>query len=109
VLTEGGRSTLLVRLDGCWTTPPLTAGVLPGVVRAALLADPVWRVSERVLWPADLQRAEALAVCNALRGVLPAVLIGNPDTIQKDVKEVTSPDTLPGINGDEETRCRGDG
>ena len=73
-LTEGGRSTLLVRLDGRWTTPPLSAGVLPGVMRSALMADPVWQVSERVLRPADLPGAEALAVCNALRGVLPAVL-----------------------------------
>ena len=73
-LTEGGRSTLLVRLDGRWTTPPLSAGVLPGVMRSALMVDPVWLVSERVLWPADLGRAQALAVCNALRGVLPAVL-----------------------------------
>ncbi|MEX8495165.1 bifunctional chorismate-binding protein/class IV aminotransferase [Sphaerotilus sp.] len=74
-LTEGGRSTLLVKLDGRWYTPPGSAGVLPGVMRSALMADPVWQVSERVLWPADLDRAEALAVCNALRGVLPAVLV----------------------------------
>jgi para-aminobenzoate synthetase/4-amino-4-deoxychorismate lyase len=49
-------------------------GALPGVARSALMADPAWSLSERVLWPADLDRAEALAVCNALRGVLPAVL-----------------------------------
>lgn len=73
-LTEGGRSTLLVRLDGHWTTPPLSAGVLPGVMRSALRVDPAWRLSERLLRPADLVRAEALAVCNALRGVLPATL-----------------------------------
>ncbi len=76
-LTEGGRSTLLVRLDGQWWTPPLSAGVLPGVTRARLLALPdgaADRVRERVLWPADLVRAQALAVCNALRGVVPAVL-----------------------------------
>ena len=73
-LTEGGRSTLLVLMDGRWTTPPLSAGVLPGVMRSELMADAGWAVSERLLWPADLARAEALAVCNALRGVLPAAL-----------------------------------
>jgi len=73
-LTEGGRSTLLVKLDGRWCTPPVSVGALPGVARSALMADPAWSLSERVLWPADLDRAEALAVCNALRGVLPAVL-----------------------------------
>ena len=77
-LTEGGRSTLLVRLDGRWTTPLRSAGVLPGVMRSALMADPLWQVSERVLWPADLARAEGVAVCNALRGVLPAVMGSSP-------------------------------
>ncbi|PXW97028.1 para-aminobenzoate synthetase/4-amino-4-deoxychorismate lyase [Sphaerotilus hippei] len=74
-LTEGGRSTLLVRLEGRWFTPPLQSGVLAGVTRAALMADPQWRVAERVLHRSDLARAEALAVCNALRGVLPARLV----------------------------------
>jgi para-aminobenzoate synthetase / 4-amino-4-deoxychorismate lyase len=76
-LTEGGRSTLLVRLEGRWWTPPQSMGVLPGVTRARLLALPEENadsVRERPLWPADLERAEALAVCNALRGVVPAVL-----------------------------------
>lgn len=75
VLTEGGRSTLLVKLDGRWYTPPLSAGLLPGVLRAALLDDPVWGLTERTLWPDALDQAEALAVCNALRGVLPAMLV----------------------------------
>jgi para-aminobenzoate synthetase/4-amino-4-deoxychorismate lyase len=81
-LTEGGRSTLLVRLEGRWTTPPLSAGVLPGVMRSALMADPAWAVTERTLWPEDLDRAESLAVCNALRGVLPAVLV-SPELVGK--------------------------
>ncbi|MFM2347773.1 MAG: hypothetical protein RL654_2526 [Pseudomonadota bacterium] len=68
-LTEGARSTLLLRLDGRWWTPPVAAGALPGVMRAALMADPAWALQERVLFPVDLERAEALALCNALRGV----------------------------------------
>ncbi len=75
-LTEGARSTLLLRLDGRWWTPPVAAGALPGVMRAALMADPAWALQERVLHPADLERAEALALCNALRGVCPARLHG---------------------------------
>ena len=76
-LTEGGRSTLLVKLVGRWYTPPLGAGLLPGVMRAELMADPRWGLAERVLYPADLAHAEELAVCNALRGVLP---VGKPES-----------------------------
>ncbi|MEK8025191.1 HAD-IB family phosphatase [Pseudaquabacterium rugosum] len=70
-LCEGGRSTVLLRLDGRWWTPPLADGALPGVLREALLADADLGVSERRLHREDLARAEAVAVCNALRGVLP--------------------------------------
>ncbi|MFM2342780.1 MAG: hypothetical protein RLZZ592_2433, partial [Pseudomonadota bacterium] len=70
-------STLLLRLDGRWWTPPVAAGALPGVMRAALMADPAWALQERVLHPADLARAEALALCNALRGVCPVRWMGD--------------------------------
>jgi len=73
-LVEGGRSNVLVQLDGRWFTPPLADGALPGVMRAQLLGDPVWAAEERTLTRDDLRRAEAIAVCNALRGVLPARL-----------------------------------
>ncbi len=73
-LTEGGRSNVLVRLDGQWITPPMTSGLLPGVMRAVLLDDPAWSVREGVITLADLQQAEAICVCNALRGALQAVL-----------------------------------
>lgn len=73
-LTEGGRSNLFVKLDGRWWTPPLASGVLPGVMREVILTDPQWGAGERSLTPADLERAEALMVCNALRGALPARL-----------------------------------
>jgi para-aminobenzoate synthetase/4-amino-4-deoxychorismate lyase len=73
-LTEGGRTNVFVKLDGRWYTPPLAAGVLPGVMRSVLLADPAWNASEKRLTWDDLLAAEALVVCNALRGALPAVL-----------------------------------
>ena len=71
-LVEGGRSSVFVQLDGRWWTPPLADGALPGVMRAHLLEDPHWNAAERSLGLADLQRAEALVECNALRGALPA-------------------------------------
>jgi para-aminobenzoate synthetase/4-amino-4-deoxychorismate lyase len=75
-LCEGGRSSVFVKLDGRWFTPPLRCGLLPGVTRAALLAEASLGATERVLNAADLQRAEDLLVCNALRGALPARLRG---------------------------------
>ena len=77
-LVEGGRSNVFIRLDGRWWTPPLSDGALPGVMRGVLLADPAWDAHERSLTRADLSRAEAIVVCNALRGALPAELAALP-------------------------------
>lgn len=74
-LCEGGRCNVFVRLEGRWWTPPLADQVLPGVMRGQLLADPSWEAAERRLTREDVEQAEALVVCNALRGVLPAVLM----------------------------------
>ena len=74
-LTEGARSNVFLRIDGEWLTPPLIAGVLPGVMRGVLLADPAWGAREALLTPAELARAERIVVCNALRGPLAARLL----------------------------------
>jgi para-aminobenzoate synthetase/4-amino-4-deoxychorismate lyase len=74
-VTEGGRSNVFVKLDGRWYTPPLACGVLPGVMRAAMLDDPQWMASERVLTLDDLRKAEQVIVCNALRGALAAEIV----------------------------------
>lgn len=74
-LTEGGRSNVFVKLDGRWWTPPLASGVLPGVMRGVLLEDASMNAAERVLTREDVLRAEALMLCNALRGALPAHIV----------------------------------
>ncbi len=71
-LVEGGRSSVFVKLNGRWFTPPVADGALPGVMRSVLLDDPAFGASERRLARADLAAAEAILVCNALRGALPA-------------------------------------
>lgn len=71
-VAEGARSTLFARIDGRLLTPPLACGVLPGVLRAELLARGA--AEEAMLTPADLQRAEALYCGNALRGLVPVHL-----------------------------------
>lgn len=79
-LVEGGRSTVFVRLGGRWLTPPLADGALPGVMRSVVLEDPAWAAREQTLRRSDLDQAEALMVCNALRGTLSARLITEPVT-----------------------------
>ena len=74
-LTEGGRSNVFIKLKGQWITPPLSAGVLPGVMRARLLEDAQWSAIEQTITRGDLKNAEAVCVCNALRGVLEAQIV----------------------------------
>ena len=74
-LVEGGRTSVFVQIDGRWFTPPLADGAVPGVMRALLLEDPAWSATERCLNLDDLQGAQAIVVCNALRGPLRARLL----------------------------------
>jgi para-aminobenzoate synthetase/4-amino-4-deoxychorismate lyase len=75
-LTEGGRSNVFVKLAGRWWTPPLASGVLPGVMRSVLLDEASGlQAAEKVLTQADVLNAEALLICNALRGALEARLV----------------------------------
>ncbi|ABR89131.1 para-aminobenzoate synthetase component I [Janthinobacterium sp. Marseille] len=76
-VTEGGRSTLFVKLQGKWYTPPLSSGLLPGVMRAVVLEDPAWDAQEAILTLEDVRNAEQIYVCNALRGMVPAVIVWN--------------------------------
>ncbi|AVF42139.1 aminodeoxychorismate synthase component I [Pandoraea apista] len=73
-LTEGGRSNVFVKRGGIWMTPPLSSGVLPGVMRGVILDDPAWAAVETVLTRDDVANAQAIVVCNALRGALPAIV-----------------------------------
>ncbi|ATQ73456.1 aminodeoxychorismate synthase, component I [Massilia violaceinigra] len=73
-LTEGGRSNVFVQVDGRWRTPALACGLLPGIMRALVLADARWDAEEGIVTRAMLERATGLMVCNALRGPMMAVL-----------------------------------
>jgi para-aminobenzoate synthetase/4-amino-4-deoxychorismate lyase len=72
-VTETSTANLAVHLEGTWWTPPLDAGCLPGIERGRLVE--LRQLREKPMTPQDLQRANALAVLNSLRGWRPAVLI----------------------------------
>jgi len=65
-LTEACYHTLVIKLDGQFVTPPLACGLLPGVLREELLER--GEISEQLLYPDDLERAEELWLINSVRG-----------------------------------------
>jgi para-aminobenzoate synthetase / 4-amino-4-deoxychorismate lyase len=71
-LTEGGRSNVFIRQGGLWITPPLSSGMLPGVMRAVILE--AWGAQERIVTRDMLLAAEEIVVCNSLRGAMRAKL-----------------------------------
>jgi len=74
-LVEGARSSVFVRLGGRLVTAPLESGALPGLMRGRVLADPSHDAVERTISLDDLQQAQALFLCNAVRGLFQVRLI----------------------------------
>ncbi len=70
-LCEGTITTLFLDRGEGLLTPPLAAGLLPGVLRGELLARGEAR--EAVLYPEDLGRGR-IFLGNSLRGLVPAAL-----------------------------------
>ena len=66
-ITECAIHNMIVSIGGCWLTPPILSGLLPGVYRRRMLRE--GRVSERLLSVRDLLRATEVYVCNSVRGL----------------------------------------
>ncbi len=75
-VTETTIGNLVVELDGRLVTPPVESGLLPGTLRAELLA--LDKIVEAVVTVADLERADALFMINSVRGWVPLELHGDP-------------------------------
>ncbi len=73
-VTEGGRTNIFIKPQGAseWLTPPVSAGLLPGVMRAALLAEPSMNAREANLSIKDVSMADEIILSNALRGAIKA-------------------------------------
>ena len=80
-LTEFTIGNVALLLDGRWFTPPLSAGMLPGVMRAHLLER--GDLAERRLTTADLARAEAIELINSVRGRI-RVKLSSPQKSSSD-------------------------
>lgn len=69
-ITEGAISNVIVEKNGQLFTPPVSCGLLPGVMRAHLLSRKgTTEIIEKVLYPQDLQQADRIYLCNSMRGV----------------------------------------
>ncbi|AEU37568.1 aminotransferase class IV [Granulicella mallensis] len=74
-ITEGGRTNLFLYIDNNWWTPPLSSGILPGIMRDILLQDGQFDAAERTLFPEDLFNAKQILLCSSLRGCMEANLV----------------------------------
>jgi branched-subunit amino acid aminotransferase/4-amino-4-deoxychorismate lyase len=68
-LTETSVASLLFRVDGKWITPPLSAGILPGVVRAIVLESDL--AFESPIYFSDLIKIESAILLSSLRNAQP--------------------------------------
>ncbi len=68
-LTESTIANLVLEWGATAWTPPIACGVLPGTMRADLLAS--GRMRERTLTVEDLSRAERAWLVNSVRGWIP--------------------------------------
>jgi para-aminobenzoate synthetase/4-amino-4-deoxychorismate lyase len=75
-LTEGAYTNLFLDRGGVLSTPPVDCGLLDGVLRRHLLREGESRVTEKVLFPADLISAERILVGNSVRGLVEVQLKG---------------------------------
>jgi para-aminobenzoate synthetase / 4-amino-4-deoxychorismate lyase len=74
-VAEGSRSTIFLRRDGELLTPPLSAGILDGVLRREMLSTGECR--EATLTLGDLECADEIFLGNSLRGLIPARYAGS--------------------------------
>jgi para-aminobenzoate synthetase / 4-amino-4-deoxychorismate lyase len=72
-ITEFTRGNVVAEIDGRCITPPVACGLLPGVLRAELLARD--EIAEGKISRADLHRVAGLWFINSVRGMIPARLV----------------------------------
>ncbi len=67
-VTEGARSTLFLRKNSHWLTPPVSSGLLPGVFRRHFMTGT--HVQVRPLAPDDVRTADRVCLANAVWGMV---------------------------------------
>ncbi|MFV1999614.1 MAG: aminodeoxychorismate synthase component I [Acidimicrobiia bacterium] len=73
-VTETSIANIVLLFGETWLTPPVSDGLLRGVMRSQLLADGT--IVERSVTVSEAMRADAIAVVSSVRGWRPAVVVG---------------------------------
>jgi para-aminobenzoate synthetase / 4-amino-4-deoxychorismate lyase len=69
-VTEGCITNIIILENGTYYTPPISSGLLPGVMRQYLLQNSQGKCVERVLTKDNVRKADAVYLCNSVRGVV---------------------------------------
>jgi branched-chain amino acid aminotransferase len=79
-VSEGAVSNLLVKISGQWFTPPLSDGVLPGVMRALIIEN--CDVAVRAIAATEIETIESAFLLSSLRIAQPISAINNRELSQ---------------------------
>ncbi|MSO16263.1 MAG: hypothetical protein EXQ65_00710 [Candidatus Planktophila sp.] len=74
-ITETAVSNLVLLIDGTWVTPPITSGVLPGIVRAVAIEE--CGVSVRPIHISEVPEIQSGFLVSSLRIAQPIAFIGD--------------------------------
>ncbi len=67
-ITEGARSNIFIEKEGMLYTPPVSCGLLPGVLRKNLIRE--GKCKEKILFKDDILSADAVYCGNSVRGLV---------------------------------------
>ena len=73
-VTEGCISNIIIYRNGTYYTPPVTDGLLVGVMRQYLIDNCPHPFQEQSLSTEDVRGAEAVFLCNSVRGLVQVTL-----------------------------------
>ena len=79
-ICEGSVTNLLLRIDGKWVTPPISDGVLPGVMRALVIE--CCGVSVRSIDRSEISRVQSAFLLSSLRIAQPVTAIDGREVEQ---------------------------
>lgn len=68
-VTEAHSSNIIIEKGGYFFTPPVCSGLLAGTYRDYLMNKRPFLLKEKVLYPCDLKKADAVYLCNSVRGL----------------------------------------
>jgi len=79
-ICEGSVTNLLLRIDDKWVTPPISDGVLPGVMRALVIE--YCGVSVRSIDRSEISRVQSAFLLSSLRIAQPVTAIDGREVEQ---------------------------